>query len=104
ATVPGRGVALGILDQASYAEQELCLGPGDALLLYTDGLTDAVNSALQEFGLERVLAVARAHHADSAQGLLDALTEAVAAHVGAAEVFDDMTIVVVKRLESAASN
>jgi serine phosphatase RsbU (regulator of sigma subunit) len=103
ATVPGRGVALGVLDHIRYDAQALRLEQGDSLLLYTDGLTEAVNSALEEFGLERVLAVARAHHSDSAQGLLQALTEAVAAHVGEAEVFDDLTIVVVKRTGSTGN-
>ena len=97
ATVPGRGIALGVLDQVDYQEQEIRLEPGDTLLLYTDGLTEAFNLRLEEFGLPGVLEVARAHHAESARALLQALTSAVDAHVGDAEVFDDMTIVVVKR-------
>jgi sigma-B regulation protein RsbU (phosphoserine phosphatase) len=96
ATVPGRGIALGVLDQVEYQEQEIRLNPGDALLLYTDGLTEAVNLRLEEFGLARVLQVAGAHHAESAGALLEALHSAVDVHVGDAEIFDDMTIVVVK--------
>jgi sigma-B regulation protein RsbU (phosphoserine phosphatase) len=96
-TVPGRGIALGVVDHVDYQEQEITLGPGDALLLYTDGLTEAIDVQQEEFGLEQVLAVARANHQASASGLLQALTRAVEAHVGEAEVFDDMTIVVIKR-------
>ncbi len=96
-TVPGRGLALGVLDEVDYDEQEINLGLGDSLLLYTDGLTEAINMQQEEFGLPRVLEVARANHQETARGLLQALTTAVEAHVGEAEVFDDMTIVVVKR-------
>ncbi len=96
-TVPGRGIALGVLDQVEYQEQEIRLEAGDALLLYTDGLTEAVNMRLEEFGWSHVLDVVRANCAGSARELLQALTSAVDAHVGEAEVFDDMTIVVVKR-------
>jgi sigma-B regulation protein RsbU (phosphoserine phosphatase) len=95
--VPGRGIALGVLEQVAYREQEIVIAPGDALLLYTDGLTEAIDARQSEFGLPGVLAVARAHHAGSAQELLQALTAAVDAHVGEAEVLDDMTIVVIKR-------
>jgi sigma-B regulation protein RsbU (phosphoserine phosphatase) len=95
--VPGRGIALGVLDQVDYIEQELQLGLGDSLLLYTDGLTEAINTQQEEFGLLRVLDVARANHQETARGLLQALTAAVDVHVGDAEVFDDMTIVVIKR-------
>ena len=97
AIVPGRGIALGVVDHVDYQEQEITLCPGDALLLYTDGLTEAIDLRQQEFGLERVLAVARANYQSTARDLLQALTEAVDAHVGEAEVFDDMTIVVIKR-------
>jgi serine phosphatase RsbU (regulator of sigma subunit)/transcriptional regulator with GAF, ATPase, and Fis domain len=95
--VPGRGIALGVLDQVDYIEQEIELGLGDSLLLYTDGLTEAINTREEEFGLPRVLDVARANHQETARELLLALTAAVDAHVGEAEVFDDMTIVVIKR-------
>src|SRR5258708_24893962 len=67
ATVPGRGIALGVVEQVEYEEQEICLAPGDALLLYTDGLTEAINLVQEEFGLPRVLQVARTHHSESAR-------------------------------------
>ncbi len=97
AIVPGRGIALGVVDHVEYQEQEITLAPGDTLLLYTDGLTEAIDLQQAEFGLARVLDVARAHHQATAADLLQALTEAVDSHVGDAEVFDDLTIVVIKR-------
>jgi serine phosphatase RsbU (regulator of sigma subunit)/putative methionine-R-sulfoxide reductase with GAF domain len=96
--LPGRGTALGALDHIEYQEHEIHLKPGDALLLYTDGLTDAVNQDVQDFGLERVCEVLRQAHQESAQKIVERLTEAVQAHVGAMEAFDDMTMVVMKRV------
>jgi sigma-B regulation protein RsbU (phosphoserine phosphatase) len=98
--MPGHGIALGVLDHVEYQEHEVRLERGDTLLLYTDGLTEAFNEQKEEFGLERVLAVARTHHAQPTPGLLQALTDAVEAHVSGAEVFDDLTIVVVKRSDA----
>ncbi len=95
-TLPGRGIALGVLDGARYAEQQVCLAPGDALVLYTDGLTDAVNSHNDEFGMERVFSVVRAAHHATAAVILETMATAVQAHVGARESFDDMTFVVLK--------
>src|SRR5258706_10333810 len=69
-TVSGSGIALGVVDHVDYQEQEIVLGTGDALLLYTDGLTEAINLQQEEFGLPRVLAVARANHQSSAPDLL----------------------------------
>ena len=98
--LPGRGTALGALEHSEYEEHETHLKPGDALLLYTDGLTDAVNQDVQEFGMKRVLEVMQQVHAGSAQEILSCLTEAVQTHVGAMEAFDDMTMVVIKRVNS----
>jgi serine phosphatase RsbU (regulator of sigma subunit) len=52
---------------------------------------------MEEFGLPRVLEVVRANYRQTAPRLLQALSEAVEAHVNGAEVFDDMTLVVLKR-------
>jgi sigma-B regulation protein RsbU (phosphoserine phosphatase) len=97
AILPGRGIALGVIDQVEYQEHEARLDPGDSLVLYTDGLTEAINTQLEEFGLPRVLEVVRANYRQTAPRLLQALSEAVEAHVNGAEVFDDMTLVVLKR-------
>ena len=94
--LPGRGIALGVLDGVRYTEQQVVLARGEALLLYTDGLTDAVNNHNEEFGLERTFAVLRATQAATAEVILSTLAGAVQAHVGAREPFDDMTMVVLK--------
>jgi sigma-B regulation protein RsbU (phosphoserine phosphatase) len=77
------------------------LAPGDVLLLYTDGLPDAIDAAGEEFGIKRVMDVVRHCYTLSAGGLIDSLTSAVHAHSGMAEPFDDLTMVVIKRRASA---
>jgi len=67
------------------------------LLLYTDGLTDAVNADTEEFGLQRIYAVLRQAQTGSADEIVEAMEAAVRAHVGPVEAFDDMTMVVLKR-------
>ncbi len=95
--VAGRGIALGVLDRMQYAEQEIQIEPGDTLLLYTDGLTEAVNAHNEEFGLPRVLEAARERHAAPAQVMVSTLAAAVEAHASGVEVFDDLTLVAIKR-------
>jgi sigma-B regulation protein RsbU (phosphoserine phosphatase) len=94
------GIALGVLpsDQfQEWAEWTAVLEPGDALILYTDGVTDASNSEAQRFGLERLKQIASTHRALSAAKLADTIHEVVEAFVGGAAQFDDFTLVVAKR-------
>ena len=97
--IKGTGLPLGVLEEARYDEHEIHLKPGDVLLLYTDGLTDAVNAAAEEFGMERVCEVLRQAQPDPAQAILEMMEASVGAHVGAVEAFDDLTMVVLKRTE-----
>ncbi len=96
-TLTGNGLALGVLEEVVYDEHEIHLLPGDVLLLYTDGLTDAVSAREEEFGLSRVCEVLRQAHRHPAPLILEALEAEVRAHTGAVEAFDDMTMVVLKR-------
>jgi serine phosphatase RsbU (regulator of sigma subunit) len=93
----GRGVPIGVFDEANYQEHEVVVPPGGSLLFYTDGLTEAVNMVNEEFGVERVEQVIETWRAGTATEIMDAVSSAVLAHVGVAETFDDMTMVAVKR-------
>ena len=48
------GVALGLVEGLRYDEDEIVLGPGETVVLYTDGVTEAMNSENEEFGMERL--------------------------------------------------
>ncbi len=92
-----RGMALGIVDQVVVDSHEIMLQAGDVLLLYTDGFTDALNSAYEEFGMARLQqALKEASHLD-APGIVAALQKAVCDFAGSEPTFDDQTLVVIKR-------
>ncbi|MBL8056781.1 MAG: SpoIIE family protein phosphatase, partial [Anaerolineales bacterium] len=98
--LPARGAALGVFAEYLYTEHELYFQPGDTLLFYTDGLTDAINAEREDFGLERVKAVVRAARSLPAASIVDTLAQTVDYHVAGVEAFDDMTMVVLKRTET----
>ena len=100
--VPVGGPLLGVLPGATFAPSTLTLAPGDALVLYTDGATEAQDAAGEELGpegLDRVLASASA---TSAAGLAVAVEEAVDAWDAGADEPDDLTLVVVRMEDSPA--
>jgi serine phosphatase RsbU (regulator of sigma subunit) len=98
-TLKVRGAVLAVFAEYYYPQQALTLEPGDVLLMYTDGLPDAINAAEVEFGMERVSEVLRAARDLPAKQIVAALDKAVRDHVGDLEPFDDLTMVVVKRTE-----
>ena len=91
------GVALGVFEEASYEAKTAHLAPGDILVLYTDGITEAINEDEEEFGEERLHAVIAEHAALPARELADRVIEAVRAFTENAKPFDDATLVVLKR-------
>jgi sigma-B regulation protein RsbU (phosphoserine phosphatase) len=99
---PGRhGTALGILEEAVYLPQELSLAPGDSLILYTDGVTEAINPAQELFGEERLLEAASAAAGLPPQAVAEAIFSRLREFVGEAEQFDDITLLVFRRLPPA---
>ena len=89
-------IPLGILHGFAFSEQELQLHHDDSLLLYTDGLTEAENMQLQQFGLDRVEGVLRTRR--NSQQHLEALQKAVADFVGEAPQNDDLTMLFIHYL------
>jgi len=92
-----KGMALGVLAGIELEQRETKLEPGDLLLLYTDGVTDALNAEVEEFGLSRLLSVVAAHRGESAADVIRAINQAVDEFVGDTPQFDDLTLVVLKR-------
>ena len=85
-----RGVAL--------EDDRVALAPGDILILYTDGVTDAINLGEESFEMTRLQDVVLAHQTQSAAAIAEAIKAAVREFVGSAPQFDDLTLIVVKRL------
>lgn len=93
------GVAAGCLDEYVYSEA-VCVLPRDAaLLLYTDGVTEALDTEGAFFGEDRLLAVTQGRH--SAEGAVTALHTAVAEFAAGAAQADDITLLVIRMSDTA---
>jgi sigma-B regulation protein RsbU (phosphoserine phosphatase) len=91
------GMALGVMADAVYEQRTVPLGAGDLVLLYTDGVTDAIDAREQEFGEARLQQALLAGRGASVEAVVAALDGALGAFVGERAPFDDMTIVAVRR-------
>jgi sigma-B regulation protein RsbU (phosphoserine phosphatase) len=94
----GEGAFLGFLDEADLrlSEEQLDLHPGDRLVLYTDGLVDALSAEGRLFELSRLMQLLQSHAGLPAEELCAATFAALAAYQGQAEQYDDMTMLVVE--------
>lgn len=79
------------------ARQEVRLNPGNLVVLYTDGITEAFDINHQQYGLERLCEVVQEHRHQSADAIRQIVIDDVRRHIGAQKVFDDITLVVLKQ-------
>lgn len=91
------GMALGVLPEVLMRDQQIRLENGDVLVLYTDGVTDALNARGDEFGLERLEQVIVNRRRQTADSIVAAIQNAVSQFVGNEPPFDDLTLIVAKR-------
>jgi serine phosphatase RsbU (regulator of sigma subunit)/tetratricopeptide (TPR) repeat protein len=94
------GMALGVVHEAVLTEDSVILAPGDSLLLYTDGATDAQGADGELFGAERLLDVALAQQGRSAPEMQQGILAEIHRFVGNAPRFDDLTLAIVTRERS----
>ena len=90
------GVPLGSFSGSNYDEVVLDIKPGDLFVFFSDGVTEAVDSLLREFGVERLLKVIDQVHERSAAQIVDAVFTAVGEFRGDMAPNDDTTVVVAK--------
>jgi sigma-B regulation protein RsbU (phosphoserine phosphatase) len=90
------GPVVGLLPQAMYGQSALVLAPGDILLAYTDGISEAMTMDDEEWGEERMIAAAQACRGLPAAQMIDRMIAAADAFAAGAPQHDDMTLVVVK--------
>ncbi|GAP11619.1 response regulator receiver domain/Stage II sporulation protein E [Bellilinea caldifistulae] len=91
------GMALGVSEQARWTQKTVRLSPGDLLILYTDGITEAQNEKGEFFGEDRLLDVALAYASHPAAEVHSAILNAVHHFVGHARRSDDIALIVVRR-------
>lgn len=92
------GMPLGLMVLGDYEAGRARLNSGDALVIYSDGVSEANNLNEDEFGLDRLKDVIRANIKASASGLRDRVESALSDFTGTAAPNDDITLVIVKRL------
>ena len=88
---------LGIVEETTWEQRTLQLSPGDVLLFYTDGVTEAQNSQGLFFGEERLLVAAQSVSVGAAQSIHDAIRADIDEFSYGAPQFDDITLVVLVR-------
>lgn len=88
------GPALGIIDPCEWPENEIRLSSRDKLIFYTDGIPEAMNERLEEFGESRFLEILRTFGHEPAPALIERLNRALCSHRGGRAVSDDYTVLV----------
>lgn len=92
------GLVLGVKNDFVYVEDEIEMLPGSVLCIYTDGISEAMNTRREEFTEERLAAVLEESSNRSAREIRDAILSAVGEFVAGAPQHDDQTILILKRV------
>ncbi len=95
------GLILSFMEECTYEEDTVQISPGDMLVVFSDGITDALNEYDQPYTEERLTALIAESADESAAGLLEKIMSDVKRHTGDHPQFDDMTLVVIKRRDGA---
>jgi sigma-B regulation protein RsbU (phosphoserine phosphatase) len=90
------GMPIGIMSGVEYGQSYTILEKGDIAILYTDGISEAMNMAHEEFGLDKFKEVIRVNKKEGAKELCNRVLEAVTNFAGAAPQHDDETLLVLK--------
>jgi len=103
-TLEPRGLVLGVMNDDFFVKSmkvvDLTLEPGDSLVLYTDGVTEAMDRHDQEFGMERLQEALEGARLSGARGLVEAILNAVARFQRGARQTDDLTLLVLEAHEA----
>ena len=91
------GLPLGLIEGSEYHTLETALGPGDLLVLYTDGFTEALSAESEEFGSDRLAKSCAALQGEALEVIARGLEREVDAFCGASPATDDRTLVMVRR-------
>jgi len=93
------GLPIGLKEDitAFISKVKISLEPNDVLLLYTDGITEAMNIDNVQYGMKRLIEVVSKAHHKSADAIKRVIIEDVMLYIGKQKIFDDITLVVIKK-------
>jgi sigma-B regulation protein RsbU (phosphoserine phosphatase) len=97
------GLPLGLIAGTEYTQTAVRLGPGDLILIYTDGVTESVNDVSVELGYNGLLALARSLPVHEPAKVGPALLAALARFRGASQPFDDLSVIVLQECDRLLS-
>ncbi len=95
-TVRPPGIIVGVFDDAAYEQVELDIGPGDLVVMFTDGVTESRSPSGEFFGLRRLKDLLAAHASRSAQEVVVAIENAVDDFRGKRPLTDDVALMVLR--------
>lgn len=90
------GTVVGMLPQVSYSQDSVQLRAGDVLVAFTDGISEAMNGADEEWGEESLLETLKACEGKSAKETVECVMAAADRFTAGTKQYDDMTLVVLK--------
>ncbi|HYN68848.1 MAG TPA: PP2C family protein-serine/threonine phosphatase [Candidatus Eisenbacteria bacterium] len=102
--LPDGGPLIGAFPKLGLTESKVELGPGDQLVLYTDGVTDATDPGGRRFGDERLRAVVGRNRTGTAEELVGAIDRSVTRFQGDADAADDLALLVLRRVPPAPAS
>jgi diguanylate cyclase (GGDEF)-like protein len=97
-TIMGDNMPIGVLPDEVYVEVCVPIGPGDSLLVYSDGITEACNAGGEQYGQERLIAAFEAGRAAALVpfALLDSIQQTLKGFTGGAPALDDQSAIIVE--------
>jgi sigma-B regulation protein RsbU (phosphoserine phosphatase) len=93
------GVPLGMFSNTHFPVHQLSLGPGEALLIYTDGLTEARNAVSEEYGVDRIKETAQRHYSAAPERLIAECLSDLQNFAAGTKRADDLSLLVLRRAE-----
>ena len=91
------GVLLGVNKQATFDERAFMIQPGEMIVMYTDGATEVFDADGKEFGRAGLTEVITSNRSRKSSEIADAIRAAAYGYAGPKHIFDDITVVVIKR-------
>jgi sigma-B regulation protein RsbU (phosphoserine phosphatase) len=91
------GIPLGFLERFEFSEHSISLQPGDLLVVFSDGISEAMNSFTEEFGEGHIQEIIMAERNKSASTIVKSIVNSVNEYVAGCEQSDDITLICIKR-------
>jgi sigma-B regulation protein RsbU (phosphoserine phosphatase) len=90
------GMLLGVVQDTTYGSSQLAISPGDTLIAFTDGVSEAMNGKRKMFRSDGIIEVLRLHHGQPPQAILEAIWTELETHLDGSSGHDDRSLIVIR--------